>query len=112
MRKVPTLTDPTSVISASYRLREGVWLALQEGQRRSRQQRRRPDVVVRQARQDGKRVPSLRPALAHPTAVAQTAVEQLEHLDVVARRRHVGVRADDQGRHLETADHLAVVEVL
>lgn len=37
------------------------------------EQRRGEDVVVRQARQHGQRVPALRPALTHPAAVPQTA---------------------------------------
>src|SRR6266542_2692073 len=35
------------------------------------------DVVVGQAGQDGKRMAALRPALAHPAAVAEAAVEEL-----------------------------------
>src|SRR6266550_945396 len=59
-------------------------------------------VVVGQAGQDRQRVPALRPALAHPPAVAEAAVEKLEGLDVVARWRHVGIGADEHRRHLET----------
>ena len=57
-------------------------------------------------------MPALRPALAHPAAIPKTAIEQLEHLDVVARRCHVGIASDDEGRHLETADDLCEVVVL
>src|SRR5207245_2879392 len=39
-------------------------------------------------------------------------IEQFEHLDVVARRRHVGIGSYDERRHLETADLLREVIVL
>jgi len=68
--------------------------------------------VVSQARQDRERVTALRPALARPAAIAEAAAEQGEHLDVVARRRHVGIGGDDERRHLETADLVGEVEVL
>src|SRR5213594_3964961 len=48
------------------------------------EERRDAQVVVGQAGQDRQRVPALRPALAHPAAVTETAVEKLEGLDVVA----------------------------
>ena len=57
-------------------------------------------------------MPALRPALTHPAAVAQPAIEELEDLDVVARRRHVRVGRDDQRRHLQAADRVAEVELL
>jgi hypothetical protein len=56
-------------------------------------------------------VTALGAALTHPAAVAEAAVEQLEDLDVVARRRHVGVGGDDQRRDLEPSDLLGEVEV-
>ena len=55
---------------------------------------------------------ALRPPLAHPAAIAEASVEQLEHFHVVARRGHVSVGGNDERRHLETADLLGVVEVL
>jgi hypothetical protein len=67
---------------------------------------------VGQARQDRERVPSLRPAFARPATVPDPAVEQAEDLDVVAGRRHVGVGADDERRHLEPADLVGEVERL
>jgi hypothetical protein len=56
-------------------------------------ERRFVEVVVREAGQDRERVTALRPAFAHPAAVAESAVEQLEDLDVVARWGHVSVGA-------------------
>src|ERR1700674_3598625 len=76
------------------------------------EQWRTKDVVVGQARQDRKGVPALRPALAHPAAVPEAAIKQFEHLDVVAGWRHVGIRSDDERRHLESADIFSEVEVL
>ena len=70
-------------------------------------QRRREDVVVLEAGQDRQRVAALRPALAHPAAVALAAVEQLERLDGVARRRHVRVGGHEQRRDLEPAELVA-----
>jgi hypothetical protein len=55
-------------------------------------------------------VPALWPALAHPAAVSEATIEQFEYLDVVARRRHVGIGRDDERRHLETADVFTEVE--
>src|SRR5207302_1068177 len=75
---------------------------VEEGQGGRGEQRRGEDVVVRQAGQDRQRVTALRPALAHPAAVAQAAVEQVEDFDVVAGRRHVGVGGDDQRRYPQT----------
>src|SRR5438132_2383874 len=74
-------------------------LRIEEVEGDRRQKRRAADVVVGQARQDGERVTALGPALTHPAAVAQPAVEQLEDLDVVARRRHVGIGGDDEDWH-------------
>src|SRR5438128_2271630 len=100
------LMDPAHFVLSSGRL-------LFEKVERSRSEKwRTEDVVVGYARQDRKRVPALRPAFAHPAAVPQAAIEQFEHLDVVARRRHVGIGSDDERRHLETADLLREVIVL
>jgi len=52
-------------------------------------------------------VTTLRPAFAHPAAVAESAVEQLEDLDVVARWGHVSVGSDNQRRYLEAANLIA-----
>jgi hypothetical protein len=65
-----------------------------------------------QAGQNRERVTALRPAFAGPAAVAEAAVEQVEDLDVVARRRHLGIGGDDERRYLQAADLLGEVEVL
>src|SRR5262249_34633842 len=59
------------------------------------EQRRAEDIIVGQAGQDRQRVATLRAALAHPAAVAQAAVEQVEDLGVVAWRSHVGVGGNE-----------------
>src|ERR1700704_6061758 len=87
-------------------------LVLEEGEGHRGKQRRGADVVVGQARQDRECVTTRRPALAHPATVALSATEQLENLDVVARRSHVGVGGDDHGGDLEGADLVREVEVL
>src|SRR5712691_7234263 len=46
-----------------------------------------------------------------PAAVADAAIEEFEHFDVVARRGHVRVRGDHERRHLKTANLLGEVEV-
>src|SRR6266480_1264994 len=61
-------------------------LLVEEVERDRREQRRHAEVVVGQTGQDGQRVAAFRSSLAHPAAVAQAAVEQIEHFDVVARR--------------------------
>jgi hypothetical protein len=66
---------------------------------------------VGQTGQDRERVAALRPALAHPAAVAQAAVEELEHFDVVGWRGHVGVGGDDERGDQQATHELAVVEV-
>src|SRR2546428_10228275 len=71
------------------------WGAVEEVEGNRCEERRGAQVVVGQAGQHRERVPALRPALAHPTPVAEAAVEKLEGLDVVARWRHVGIGADD-----------------
>src|SRR3989442_7855431 len=55
---------------------------------------RNAEVVVGQAGQDRDRVSALRPSLAHPAAVAQSAVEQLEGLAIVARWAPLWLRRD------------------
>ena len=55
---------------------------------------------------------ALWPVLAHPAAVAQAAIEQLEDLDGVARGRHVRIGVDDERRHLQRLHHVGVVVVL
>src|SRR2546430_2123327 len=87
------------------------YLGFEKGERSRGEKWRNAQVVMGQARQDRERVPALWPALAHPTAVPEPAIEQLEPLDVVARRRHVGIRSDDERRHLEPAPLCRVVEV-
>src|SRR5439155_18336853 len=87
-------------------------LLFEEGEGYRSQQWRAADVVVGQTWQDRERVPARRPALAHPATVAESAAEQLEHLDVVARWSHVGVGGDDERRHLEATDLVGKVEVL
>src|SRR4051794_23904984 len=87
-------------------------LLVEERKRRLREERRIPDVVVGEPGEDRQRMAALRPALAHPAAVALAAIEQAEDLDVVARWRHVGISARDEGRHLEIPGLLAEVEVL
>src|ERR1700730_13038764 len=73
--------------------------AVEERQGGRGEQRRAKDVVVGQARQDRERVTTLRPALVHPPAVAEAAVEQVEDLDVVAWRRHVSIGGEDKRPH-------------
>src|SRR2546421_11447245 len=80
------------------------FLGFEKGERSLGEKWRNAQVVVGQARQDRERVPALWPALAHPTAVPEPAIEQLEHLDVVARRGPFGVRSDDGRRDLAPAD--------
>src|SRR2546429_1196182 len=87
------------------------YLGFEKGERSRGEKWRNAQVVMGQARQDRERVPALWPALAHPTAVPEPAIEQLEHLDVVARRRHVGIRRDDERPHLEPAHLRTGVEV-
>src|ERR1700730_17876006 len=87
-------------------------LLVEKGENRGREEGRAEDVVVCQAWQDRERVPAHLPALAHPAAVPAAAIKQFEYLDVVARRRHVGIRRDDERRHLESADIFSEVEVL
>src|SRR2546429_128230 len=88
------------------------FMPVEEGERGCREERRAEDVVVSQARQDRECMPAFGPAFAHPATVAKAAAQQPEYLDVVTRRRHVGIGGDDQRRYLETADLLAVVEIL
>src|SRR2546426_12839257 len=78
---------------------------VEEVERDRGEERRNAQVVVGQAGKHRERVPALRSALAHPTAVAEAAVEKLEGLDVMAGWRHVGIGADDHRRHLK-ATHL------
>src|SRR5881296_1327225 len=54
------------------------------------EERRSAEVVVGQPGQDSESMTALRPALTHPAAVAEAAVQELEGLDVVGGRRHVG----------------------
>src|SRR2546430_12402126 len=88
------------------------YLGFEKGERSRGEKWRNAQVVMGQARQDRERVPALWPALAHPAAVPQATTEQFERLDIVARRRHVGIRSDDERRHLETTDFVSEVEVL
>src|SRR5260370_24279608 len=70
-------------------------LIVEERQRARGEKRRAEDVVVGESGKYCESVTALGPALAHPAAVAQPAIEQLEHIDIVARRRHVCLGGDD-----------------
>src|SRR5260370_9072720 len=72
-------------------------LLVEECQRDRGEKRRAEDVVVRETGKDREGVTALRPALAHPAAVAQPAIEQVEHFHIVARRGPVGVSGTQVG---------------
>src|SRR5215217_6327615 len=74
----------TAVKSVRVELAASARLVIEECEGSGGEQRRGKDVVVGQARQDRQRVATLWPTLAHPAAVAEAAVEQLENLHVVA----------------------------
>src|SRR5512132_1842722 len=86
-----------------------VRLSVEERQGDGGEERRAGHVVVGEAGQDRECVTTLRATLAHPPAVAEATIEQLEDLDVVARWGHVSVGSDNQCRYLETANLLAVI---
>src|SRR5260370_10753904 len=67
-------------------------LLVEERQRDRGEKRRAEDVVVGESGKYCESVTALGPALAHPAAVAQPAIEQLEHIDIVAPRTHVRIR--------------------
>src|SRR4030095_14598857 len=82
LREPPALTDWPGDACQGRSAR----LLVEEGEGDRREQRGLVQVVVGEAGQDGERVPALGPALPHPAAVAEAAVEQLEDLDVMAPR--------------------------
>src|SRR5260370_42601001 len=63
-------------------------LLVEERQRDRGEKRRGEDVVVGGSGKYCESVAALGPAHAHPAAVAQPAIEQLEHINTVSRRRH------------------------
>src|SRR2546430_13802660 len=77
------------------------YLGFEKGERSRGEKWRNAQVVMGQARQDRERVPALWPALAHPAAVPEAAVEQFEHLDVVARAGPVGFCRKNWSWYLE-----------
>src|SRR6187401_205078 len=89
--------------SAEKRRRRSAPLIVEEIQGDRSEERRDGQVVVGQARQDRQRMTTLGSAFAHPAPITETPVKQLEHLDVVARRCHVGICCHQERRHLEAA---------
>src|SRR4029078_3120567 len=85
-------------------------LLVEEREGRRGEEWRGANVVMRQARQDRKRVTTGRPAPAHPHTVPLPATEQLEDLDVVARWGHIGVGGGEHRRHLEASNLFGEVE--